>query len=148
MDFVIWFVSRKVGARNKRDFYVNLVDWVWEYLVPIALIHERDAEAAFNGLLKLRLALKQKMPLWESFQFLMNGVISNKFKKKSRKSRFNQSIRKPWCDIRVCGQCRFAEESEISALTLLQVCFSNTSPYGVFEAFGCDSRQWNGSMRL
>ena len=110
-----------MGARNKRDFYVNLLDWVWEYMVPIALIHERDAEAAFNGLLKLRLVLRRKIPVREAFQFLMNGVLTNKLKKKSRRSRYNQTIHQPWCDIDVCSRCQFDENDEISALTLLQV---------------------------
>lgn len=119
-----WSSFRKSGARNKRDFYVNLLDWVWEYMVPMALVHERDAEAAFNGLLKLRLILRKKVPVREAFEFLMNGVLTNKFKKKSRPSRYNKTLHRPWCDVEVCSKCQFEEEDEISALTLMQVCCS------------------------
>lgn len=91
--------------------------------MPMALIHERDAEAAFNGLLKLRLALRQKIPVRESFDFLMNVRLTNKFKHKSSPSRYNETMQDPWKDIEVCGQCRFEENDEISALTLMQVCF-------------------------
>lgn len=89
----------------------------------MAFIHERDGEGAFNGLAKLRLMLRRKAPLKECFDFLMNGFITNKFKKKSKPNRSNRNIDQPWCDIQVCGQCRMDEASEISALTLLQVSF-------------------------
>lgn len=93
-------------------------------MVPMALVHERDAEAAFNGLLKLRLVLRQKVPVRQAFEFLMNGILTNKLKKKSRKNRYNGTLHRPWCDVEICSQCRFEESDEISALTLLQVCFN------------------------
>ena len=92
-------------------------------MIPIALIHERDPEAAFNGMSKIRALLKQKTATRECFEFLMNCSITNKFKKKSRGNRYNKTIHHHWEDIQVCSQCRFAEGDEISALTLLQVLF-------------------------
>ena len=124
-------LCRKDGARNKRDFYVNCLDWIWEFMVPMALIHERDAEAAFNGLLKLRLALRQKVPVRQAFELLMNGILTNKLKKSSCPSRYNNSLLDPWRDIIVCSYCRFDENNEVSALTLMQVCFHSYSVSGL-----------------
>lgn len=103
-------------------------------MIPTALIHERDAEAAFNGLAKLRELLRRKMPVMRCFEFLMDSLLSNKFKKKSKPNRYNQGMNPPWCDILVCGQCRFDEANEISALTLMQVwCFLGDILHLCFE---------------
>jgi hypothetical protein len=113
----------KNGARNKRDFYIHLLSWVWENMIPIALIHEQDSEGAFNGLAKIRAMIRRKAPLRRVLNFLMNSVLVNKLKKKSRGSRYNECATKPWVNVEVCIACRMEEDDEVSALTLLQVCF-------------------------
>ena len=118
---------RKNGGRNKRDFYVYLLDWVWEYMVPIALIHEREMEAAFMGLIKLRECLRRKMPVRQAFEMLMNTLFTNKFKKKCRRNRYVETKFPKWSDISVCGACLCEEDDEISALTLMQVCFQGVN---------------------
>ena len=90
-------------------------------MIPIALIQERDAEGAFNGIMKLREMLHRKMPTAQAFEFLMNATLSNKFKKVPSRSLFNETILRPWVDIKICGKCRMHEVDEVSALTLMQV---------------------------
>ena len=112
-------------------------------MVPIALVHERDAEGAFNGLAKIRELIRQKAPLRRVLDFLMNTVLTNKFNKQSRGSRYNASGTIPWKNIDVCMACRMEEDDEISALTLLQVC-DMTMCFDIAKHFILMTRQWRG----
>lgn len=104
-----------------RDYYVNLLDWVLETKTPIGLVHEREGEAAFLGVGLVGELYRSKNDVVTIYNWIMYGCIGKVFAKKSSRSLYDDSIRYPYRELRVCGTCALDEEDEISSLTLLQV---------------------------
>ena len=94
---------------------------MWENDIPTALIHEMDAEAAFNGVPKLKATLRRKCPVWQIFNFLMHGKLAQKFRKKSSPRKSREKTHRPWMDIDVCIQCAIERKDWISVVTMMQV---------------------------